>query len=469
MPAWLEELLPILILLAVVSVVVWRLPKVELGHSPEFLRRRFLNWFPLGMTYAFLYMGRYNLAAAKNDLGDLISNEDFGTIKAVGTIVYGVSFLLNGPLTDRIGGRKTMLLAAGGSAFANLAMGAVLVGGVEENVVPIFAVLYGLNMYFQSFGAVSIVKVNAAWFHLRERGTFGGIFGILISLGLYFAFDWCALIAENAETQWVFFVPAALLVTFFVATAIFVRDTPAEAGHKDLDTGDGALAADQHAGKGGFAETLAGVVKIGGMMLRNPVILVIAAIEFCSGFLRSALMDWYAIFKTQAHLDNFIAGNWGMVQCCAGILGGVVAGVISDHVFHSRRGPMASILYGVMLVGAVAMWLTLENGLVMSIVATVMMLAIIGVHGMLSGAASMDFGGKQNVGIVVGIIDGLVYLGQGVQYLTLGHMVPTGEAAATASNWAVWPLMMIPASLLGLALGTRIWNARPAPKGAAAH
>ena len=32
-----------------------------------------------------------------------------------------------------------------------------------------------------------------------ERGTFGGIFGILISLGLYFAFDWCALIAENAE------------------------------------------------------------------------------------------------------------------------------------------------------------------------------------------------------------------------------------------------------------------------------
>ena len=43
-------------------------------------------------------------------------------------------------------------------------------------------------MYFQSFGAVSIVKVNAAWFHVRERGTFGGIFGVLISLGLYLAF-----------------------------------------------------------------------------------------------------------------------------------------------------------------------------------------------------------------------------------------------------------------------------------------
>jgi len=33
-----------------------------------------------GMTYAFLYMGRYNLAVAKNALGALMSNEEFGLI-----------------------------------------------------------------------------------------------------------------------------------------------------------------------------------------------------------------------------------------------------------------------------------------------------------------------------------------------------------------------------------------------------
>ena len=44
-------------------------------HSRWFLLRRFINWFPLGMTYAFLYMGRYNLNVAKNALGDLMTKQ----------------------------------------------------------------------------------------------------------------------------------------------------------------------------------------------------------------------------------------------------------------------------------------------------------------------------------------------------------------------------------------------------------
>ena len=69
LPPWLKQLLPIVLLLATVAVVLVRLPKVELGHSEAFKRRRFLNWFPLGLTYAFLYMGRYNLNAATSALG----------------------------------------------------------------------------------------------------------------------------------------------------------------------------------------------------------------------------------------------------------------------------------------------------------------------------------------------------------------------------------------------------------------
>src|SRR3982751_6504234 len=108
-------------------------------------------------------------------------------------------------------------------------------GGVPST--SMLTLLFGLNMYFQSFGAVAIVKVNSSWFHIRERGTFGGIFGILISLGLYFAFDWCRLIVEAASAPWAFFVPAGILAFFVLADFLVVKDTPGEAGHADFDLG----------------------------------------------------------------------------------------------------------------------------------------------------------------------------------------------------------------------------------------
>src|SRR5436190_10646984 len=96
-----------------------------LKHGPWFLSRRFINWFPLGMTYAFLYMGRYNLTVAKNSLGSLMSIEDFSLIFAAGTTTYAFSFLINGPIVDKIGGKRGILIAAAGASVANVALGAV--------------------------------------------------------------------------------------------------------------------------------------------------------------------------------------------------------------------------------------------------------------------------------------------------------------------------------------------------------
>jgi OPA family glycerol-3-phosphate transporter-like MFS transporter len=93
-----------------------------------------------------------------------------------------------------------------------------------------------------------------------------------------------------------------------------------------------------------------------------------------------------------------------------------------------------------------------------------MSVCVIGVHGMLSGTASMDFGGKKNAGVAVGIIDGFVYLGTGAQSILYGSVLPSGEAAKSAQNWSSWPLIMIPVSLFGLVLATRVWNAKPQPK-----
>ena len=189
--------------------------------------------------------------------------------------------------------------------------------------------------------------------------------------------------------------------------------------------------------------------------------MTIAAIEFCSGYLRQAIMQWGAIFLDQTGQgDGFILNNWGMLLCMAGITGGILAGTISDHVFGSRRGPVAAFLYGGMVIGSIAMIFLLETPF-LGLLLVAMSLCIIGVHGMLSGTASMDFGGKRNAGIAVGIIDGFVYLGTAAQAILLGYILPEGDAAADAGNWTLWPLVMIPVAVIGLAFSTKIWNAKP--------
>lgn len=463
MPAWLSNLLPIILLLGAIALVLSRLPKVELGHSEAFKKRRFWNWFPLGLTYAFLYFGRYNINEATSALKS-VDNAAFGTIFAVGAWVYGVSFLINGPLTDRLGGRLTILISAVGSAGANLLMGGLVYAVVGQGFVPPgglvtwLSVLYGLNMYFQSFGAVSIVKVNAAWFHVRERGQQGGVFGILISLGIYFGYDWSRMIVRgNPEAPWlVFFAPALVLLAAWAADLFLVRDTPGDTGHPDFELGD---ATSHDAEKPTAAQVF-------WKMLKNPVIMIIVAIEFCTGFLRNGVMSWYPKFARAVELqDDFVSKNWGLLLCVFGIIGGMFAGVISDRVFHSRRGPVASVLYAGILVGSVGMFFFLEQAWV-GWVLVFMALNYVGVHGMLSGTASADFGGKKNTGVAVGIIDGFVYLGTGLQSLVVGAVLPRGEAAKLAANWISWPLAMVPMALLGLLLCTRVWNAKPQAKAA---
>jgi OPA family glycerol-3-phosphate transporter-like MFS transporter len=457
LPPWLNELLPIVLLLAAVAVVVARLPRADLGHSPAFIRRRRLNWLPLGLTYAFLYMGRYNLNAAKVALGELMSKKDFADIFALGTLVYGCSFILNGPLTDRLGGRRTILIAAAGAALCNAAMGLVLALGRTEHLVSSYSLLYAANMYFQSFGAVSIVKVNAHWFHVRERGTFGGIFGILISLGLYFAFDWSRFVIEHSSVMWAFFVPALILLVFLVLDALFVFDLPSQTGHADFDVGDASLS---------DAQESPSILEVAKRLFTHPILVTIALIEFCSGYFRQAVMQWTPIFAKETGVSGqFVHQHWGMLLCIAGILGGVIAGAVSDHLFQSRRGPSAVLMYAVMLAGSIACFGLLASPL-LGVVLVVMSMCIIGVHGLLSGTASMDFAGKRNTGLAVGIIDGFVYLGSSLQSLVLGAVLPADGAPGSAvpASWSHWPLAILPSAAIGLLLCTRLWRARPVPR-----
>ena len=257
-------LYPATIALCLVAVVVAYFFNNPMKHGRWFMLRRFINWFPLGMTYAFLCMGRYNLIVAKSALGTLMSKADLGIIFGVGTCVYALSFLVNGPLIDKkLGGKRGMLISALGASLANVALGVltwlIVAKNLKVNLVASFSVLYAINMYFQSFGSMSIIKVKAYWFHVRERGVFGAIFGSLISIGVYFAFDWGSSIIDLTkagcfrpashlffapaglplDATWaVFYIPAAILLVWVLLDWWLIKDSPEEAGLPHFDTHD---------------------------------------------------------------------------------------------------------------------------------------------------------------------------------------------------------------------------------------
>lgn len=469
--SWYTGFTPILALLGAVAIVIWRLPKVkekfpgQLAHLQDsrYCRRRALNWLLLGATYAFLYWGRYNLNVAIRALGGPEMVADFNWMFGAGTAIYGVSFLINGPLTDRFGGRFSILAGAIGAAIANISMGIACwmnLNGLmaARTLFWWILILYSINMYFQSFGAVAIVKSNAAWFHLRERGVFGAIFGILIALGIYFAYDWSQYIIKDMElpVYWAFFAPAAALALAFFIDLFVVRDRPSEAGLKDIKT---ETALD---GETGPSDHPVAVFKV---MWKHPIIMTIACIEFCSGFLRQAIMQIYPMFvKSIGNAELFVYKNWGMLLCVAGILGGVFAGTVSDRVFQSRRGPVAAVLYIGMLLGSIGMCFLLDSPYLGPLV-IMMSLCVIGVHGMLSGTASMEFAGAKNTGVAVGLIDGCVYAGTALQAILYKYTLPEGGAtASTTANWWFWPIAMIPMALIGLILAYKIRNEKPETK-----
>src|SRR5215468_12179546 len=101
------------------------------AHDAAFRSRRILNWFPLGLTYATYYMGRYNFNVVKGTMGSMfhLDKAQMGIIATAGFWTYGLSVIFNGPLGDRIGGRKSILIGAAGALLVNLAIGLLFLNG----------------------------------------------------------------------------------------------------------------------------------------------------------------------------------------------------------------------------------------------------------------------------------------------------------------------------------------------------
>jgi len=422
-----------------------------MGHSRAFRLRRFGNWFPLGLTYATFYMGRYNLNVSSSTIMDRfhLDKAQFGTIATAGFWTYALAVLVNGPLSDRIGGKKAILIGAAGTAAVNLVIGALFLAGWQTKIVVGMSLLFAASQYFQSYGAMSIVKANAPWFHVKERGVFGGIFGVMISSGYLLALGVGGWILAHFAWYWVFLIPAAAIGVMAGVDAALVRNTPAEAGFANFDTED-ATAHDPDRDAPVDWHHLATRV------FTNPVVVTLAVAEFCTGFVRQGLMLWFVPFLKEVHRvvpgsRLFDVASFGITV--GGVIGGLLAGYMSDRWFQSRRPPVAFVFYLLQIASLFVLGRAAAPGLAAFMIGFTCMW-IFGVHGMLTGTASMDFGGTKAAATVAGILDGVQYLASGLTGFLLGHFLDT-------LGWGAWTYMIMPFSLIGALLMLRLWNEMP--------
>jgi OPA family glycerol-3-phosphate transporter-like MFS transporter len=431
------------------------LKKHELNHTTEFKQRRALNWATLGLTYASMYMARYNFAFANKDLSDTygFSKTEIGSIITFATLFYGLSAMFNGPLADRIGGRKAMLIGTVGAVVFNIAFGiGAYLGflGTGTLLLGYFATIWTLNMYFQSYSALAIIKVNSAWFHVSERGVFSAIFGSMIQMGRFGVYALMTIpFVVLLPWQWKFFLPAIFAAIFALMTFLFVKDTPKDSGLPDFDPQD-ATSGDTE------KVTFSYVAK---KVFTNPITITIAIAEFCTGLVRKGFEEWFPRYMQEVQnlrLDNPIFQRNALAIVLAGVGGAFAAGMMSDKLFKTRRPPVAFLGYAFQIISLTIVWIAPSLDLV--IAAFILnSFAISMVHSMLSGTASMDFGGKRAGATAAGLFDGMQYVGGSIMGYGMGYLLDS-------YGWGVWGPSMIGFAVVGAVLMLKLWNVVPQSK-----
>jgi OPA family glycerol-3-phosphate transporter-like MFS transporter len=434
-------------------------PTQSQRYPEGFRARRGLNWFILGLMYASYYMCRYNFRFATPGM-----IEEFGFSKtqitdmlSAWSIAYGTGQLVNGLLTDRIGGKAAMLIGATGAIAMNLFFGF----GSFVGTFSTFALIWLLNGWFQSFGAPGMIKINAAWFNREERGTFAGIFGFMIQSGQFAinnlapvilaGFTVGVFVVAEGEWRWLFRIPPLFTAVAALLLVLIPKESPEQAGYPGVVRDD--TAANGHATRTSLRESFLTI-------FTHPLVWFYALAYACTGAVRNSsdqLMVLY--FVEQLHLDLAAkpkAVIWTMnLMPLMAVLGSFTAGWVSDKFFKGHRSPVAMTLYFVesmvILCAATVIYMGVVGPTPGGIFLGCLFLILVSLtanstHAIVGSAAPMDIGGRKMAGFASGVIDSFQYYGTAIALPITGRLID-------AYGWGVWyPTMAAFGAIGGFAM-----------------
>lgn len=455
-------------------------PMEIVTHHPKgFRARRGLNWGSLGLMYAAYYMCRYNFRFATpgmiSEFGFTVTQ--ISDMLAIWSLTYGTGQLVNGLLTDKIGGKRSLQIGAVGTILVNLALGLLpllALGGiiaamarfvfrtdVETPAFLAISAVWLLNGWMQSFGAPGMIKINAAWFQRNERGTFAGIFGFMIQLGQVASSKLSPMILNGlslgifvlapGQWRWLFLIPPAVVFIILVFMSFVAKQTPEEAGYP------GVIKDEIDDSSGVTVPLRESFVTI----FTHPLIWFYAAAYACTGAVRTSA-DQLAIlyFKDQlgmnmkTNIPGIVVLTLSLMPMAA-VAGSLASGWVSDKFFKGHRSPVAMVLYffeaSVITFSAVLLLKGLVGPTPTGIFVGCSILVMIALtanstHAIVGAAAPMDIGGKKMAGFAAGVIDSFQYYGAAISLVITGRVL---DATKATHGWLFWYVIMASFGVMG--------------------
>lgn len=425
---------------------------ISKSSSVEAWQRRI--FLILWITYASFYIGRVNISVA---LPGIMA--EFGWTKAdvgaIGTALfwaYAIGQFINGQLGDKFGSRVLITVGLTVSALMNLLFG-------FSQALGVMIIIWAVNGYFQSMGWAPTVKTLANWFPPRMRGKLSGRLGTSYILGGAISVALAGFITARFGWRATFFVPVVILLVSAIHWYLRARNSPESAGLPTLEELEGEATPTE--GKEISSEDkYLGLRYTLKQSLGNRVVWIMGFGLFFVNIVRYGFLTWAPtyLFETQkAGIDK--AAYSSLIFPLAGAVGAIFAGWATDRWFQSRRAPVAGIF---LFMTGIAAWgyraIDLENQWFLGLITLAAIgFFVFGAHVLIVAAAPMDFGTRKAASSATGFIDGLGYLGAGLQGIVTGLLVDRWGWTAGLAFWIVCAFLAAGVMIL-------LWKYKPEKK-----
>ncbi|TLX70369.1 MFS transporter [Labilibacter sediminis] len=402
--------------------------------------------------YSLFYVCRLSLSVVKKPIVDagFLNESQLGMVGSALFFTYAVGKLTNGFLADRSNIKRFMATGLFLTALINLALG-------STTLFVAFIVLWGLNGWFQSMGAAPSVVSLSRWFSNRERGTYYGIWSASHSIGKAMTFIGIAFIVSMFGWRWGFYGAGISGLIGAVIVYFFLHDNPESKGLPSI--------ADYKNDHAEVATKDKSVGEVQKQVLKNPFIWILAGSSAMMYISRYAIESWGIFYlEAQKGYTNMEASSIISVSAISGIVGTVIAGIISDKLFKSSRN-VPALVAGLLNIFSMSLFLFFPDGnawmdsfsMVISGFAFGILITFIG------GLMAVDIASKKASGAALGLIGIASYIGAGLQDLVSGILIANGKSTVeniSTYDFTIAKWFWLGAAIISVILALMVWNAK---------